>query len=165
MRKANECAQPGRCIVHSRPTFSGKRLSPASLQRFPRRRRVSPGGRFPATLQPPHVSCSKNAAAPCRWRLWVPVPQAQVPRPAVEHSGHAQVPTLLVALVRRQAGRAGWRRKIGSKNTENQKFETDRRYQFEGFAFQNILKGRLYLFIIQKVLFVNTREHKNSITL
>ena len=67
--------------------------------------------------------------------------QPPVPRTAMEQSGHAQVPTLLVALVRRQAGRAGWIAKIGSKNTENQKFETDRRYQFQGFAFQNTLKG------------------------
>ena len=44
--------------------------------------------------------------------------QPPMPRTAMERSGHAQVPTLLVALVRRQAGRAGWKAEIGYKNTE-----------------------------------------------
>ena len=44
--------------------------------------------------------------------------QPSMPRTAMEQSGHAQVPTLLVALVRRQAGRAGWTAEIGYKNTE-----------------------------------------------
>ena len=88
-----------------------------------------------------------------------------MPHTAMEQSGHTQEPTLLVALVWRQAGRAGWTAEIGCKNTEEQKFEKERRYQFEGFAFQNILKDRLYLYIIQYGLFLNTTEHKNSITL
>ena len=88
-----------------------------------------------------------------------------MPRTAMEHPGHAQVPTLLVALVWRQAGRAGWTAEIGCKNTEEQKFEKERWYQFEGFAFQNILKASLYLFIRQYGVFMNTREHKNSTTL
>ena len=44
--------------------------------------------------------------------------QPPLPRTAMEQSGHAQVPTLLVALVRRQAGRAGWTAEIGCKNRE-----------------------------------------------
>ena len=44
--------------------------------------------------------------------------QPPMPRTAMEQSGHAQVPTLLVALVWRQAGRAGWTAEIGCKNTE-----------------------------------------------
>ena len=35
MRKADDCGQPGRCMMHSRPTLSGKCLSPALLQRPP----------------------------------------------------------------------------------------------------------------------------------
>ena len=62
-----------------------------------------------------------------------------MPRTAMEQSGDAQVPTLLVALVRRQAGRAEWRAEIGCKNTEEGKFQKERRYELEGFAFQNIL--------------------------
>ena len=45
--------------------------------------------------------------------------QPPMPRTAMEQSGHAQVPTLLVALVRRQAGRAGWRAEIAYKNRED----------------------------------------------
>ena len=67
--------------------------------------------------------------------------QPPMPRTAMEQSGHAQVPTLLVALVRRQAGRAEWRAEIASKNTEERKFQKEKQYEFEGFAFQNILKG------------------------
>ena len=46
--------------------------------------------------------------------------QPPMPRTAMEQSGHAQVPTLLVALVRRQAGRAGGQQKSAAK-TENNK--------------------------------------------
>ena len=91
--------------------------------------------------------------------------QPPMPRTAMEQSGHAQVPTLLVALVRRQARRAGWRAEIAYKNTEEWKFQKEKRYQFEGFAFQNILKARLYFFLRQYALFMNTREQKNSNTL
>ena len=59
----------------------------------------------------------------------------------------------------------GVEQKLLTKNTENQKFETDRRYQFEGFAFQHILKGCLYIFIIQQGFFRNNGEHKTSTTL
>ena len=65
--------------------------------------------------------------------------QPPMPRTAMEQSGHAQVPTLLVALVWRQAGRAGWTAEIGCKNTEEVKFQKETRYEFELFAFQNIL--------------------------
>ena len=44
--------------------------------------------------------------------------QPPMPRTAMEQSGHAQTPTLLVALVRRQGRRAGWTTEIGCKNTE-----------------------------------------------
>ena len=44
--------------------------------------------------------------------------QPPLPRTAMEQSGHAQVPTLLVALVRRQAGRAGWKAEITYENKE-----------------------------------------------
>ena len=67
------------------------------------------------------------------------VPVAPVPSAAFEQSGHAKVPTFLVVLVRRQAGRAEWRAEIGCKNTEEGKFQKERRYELEGFAFQNIL--------------------------
>ena len=88
-----------------------------------------------------------------------------MPRTAMEQSGHAQVPTLLVALVRRQAGRAGWTAEIGYKNTEEGKFQKERRYEFEVFAFQNILGCLWYVFIRHWNIFFTTREHKNSITL
>ena len=45
--------------------------------------------------------------------------QPPLPRTAMEQSGHAQVPTLLVALVRRQAGRVGWRAEIAYENRED----------------------------------------------
>ena len=50
--------------------------------------------------------------------LWRPARLAPVPQAAMEQSGHAQVPTLLVALVRRQAGRAGWKAEITYENKE-----------------------------------------------
>ena len=60
-----------------------------------------------------------------RFLLYVPLEsgrnvfaQPPLPRTAMEQSGHAQVPTLLVALVRRQAGRAGWRAEITYENKE-----------------------------------------------
>ena len=58
---------------------------------------------------------------------------------AMEPSGHAQVLMLPVALVWRQGRRAGWTTEIGCKNTEEGKFQKERRYELEGFAFQNIL--------------------------
>ena len=57
--------------------------------------------------------------------------QPPMPRTAMEQSGHAQVPTLLVALVWRQAGRAGWTAEISCKNTEERKLEKEKRYQFK----------------------------------
>ena len=108
--------------MHFRPTLSGKCLSPALLQRPPRRRRVSASPEFPALLQLPRVSDATYAGAPCLQRLWVPALLAVVPHIAVEPRGHAQVLTPLAALVRRQAGRAGWTAAIGYKNTEEQKF-------------------------------------------
>ena len=86
-------------------------------------------------------------------------------RTAMEHSGHAQVSTLPVALVLRQAGRAEWTAEIDGKKIEERKFETERWYQFEVFAFQNILKDCLYLFLIQHGFFKNNGEHKTSTTL
>ena len=91
--------------------------------------------------------------------------QPPLPRTAMEQSGHAQVPTLLVALVRRQAGRAGWKAEITYENKEEWKFQKEKRHQFKGVAFQNIFKGCLYLFIRQHGFFRNTREHKTSTTL
>ena len=44
--------------------------------------------------------------------------QPPMPRTAMEQPVLAQVPTLLVALVGRQAGRAGWTAEIGYKNRE-----------------------------------------------
>ena len=87
-----------------------------------------------------------------------------MPRTAMEQAGHAQVPTLLVALVRRQAGRAGWRAEIAYENREDWKFQKEKRYQFEEFAFQNILKDCLYLFLRQYGSFMNTKEHKSFTT-
>ena len=60
----------------------------------------------------------------------------------MEQSGHAQVPTLLVALVRRQAGRVEWTAEIRHKTTPELKFQKQRRYRVEGFGFKNILEGR-----------------------
>ena len=143
VRQADKCAQPGRCMTHSRLTLPGTLPSLALLQKPRRRRQIAAN---PPAPQTPRARISRDT---CRQKLTASRPHAATPRTAMEQSGHAQVPTHLLALVRRQAGRAGWIAKIGSKNTENQKFETDRRYQFQGFAFQNILKGRLYLFIRQ----------------
>ena len=64
----------------------------------------------------------------------------------MEHPGHAQAPTLLVGLVRRQATRADWTAEIKGKNKEERKFDKEERYEFPIFDLQHILEGRLYLF-------------------
>ena len=159
MRKADECGPPGRCMMLPGclrlATFSltpcfGHLPAPGKLALIP----IHPNP--PVPKQPvPHTDTS----------FWRPPPDAPVSHSAMEQSGHAQEPTLLVALVWRQAGRAGWTLEICCKNIEECKFKKERRYQFEGFAFQNILKGRLYFFLRQYGVFMNTREHKNATTL
>ena len=61
----------------------------------------------------------------------------------MEHPGHAQVPTLSMSLVRRQATRADWTAEIEGKNTEERKFDKEERYELQRFDLQNILEGRL----------------------
>ena len=56
----------------------------------------------------------------------------------MEHPGHAQVPTLLVGLVRRQATRADWTAEIEGENREERKFDKEERYEFPRFDLQNI---------------------------
>ena len=60
----------------------------------------------------------------------------------MEHPGHAHVPTLPMGLVQRQARRAGGTAEIEGNNTEERKFDKDRRYEFQRFDLQNILEGR-----------------------
>ena len=64
----------------------------------------------------------------------------------MEHPGHAQVPTLPMGLVRRQATRADRTAEIEAKNKEDRKFDKEERYEFPRFDFHNALEGRLYLF-------------------
>ena len=71
---------------------------------------------------------------------------APLPHAAMEHPGHAQVPTLPMGLARRQATRADWTAEIEGKNKEERKFHKEERYEFPRFDLQNILEGRLYIF-------------------
>ena len=71
---------------------------------------------------------------------------APLPHAAMEHPGHAQVPTLPMGLVRGQATRADWTAEIERENTAERKFDKEERYEFPGFNLQHILEGRLYLF-------------------
>ena len=64
----------------------------------------------------------------------------------MEHPGHAQVPTLPMGLVRRQATRADWTAEIEAENREERKFDKEERYEFPRFDLQIILEGRWYLF-------------------
>ena len=64
----------------------------------------------------------------------------------MEHPGDAQVPTLPMGLVRRQATRADWTAEIEGKKKEQRKFDKEERYEFPRFDLQTILEGRLYLF-------------------
>ena len=54
--------------------------------------------------------------------------------------------TLPIALVWRQARKAEWTTELDGKNVEERKCQKGEQYQFVGFAFQNILEGRRYLF-------------------
>ena len=69
-----------------------------------------------------------------------------MPRTAMEHPGHAQVPRLHIGHVWRQAAIAEWTAERGRKTREERKFQKQRRYRLELFVFQNILEGREYLF-------------------
>ena len=51
----------------------------------------------------------------------------------MEHPGHAQVPTLPMGLVRRQATRADRTVEIERKNTEERQFDKEERYEFPRF--------------------------------
>ena len=115
--------------MHSRLTLPGTLPSLALLQKPRRRRQIAAN---PPAPQTPRARISRDT---CRQKLTASRPHAATPRTAMEQSGHAQVPTLLLALVRRQAGRAEWNAEIGCKNTEEGKFQKERRYEFEGFAF------------------------------
>ena len=71
---------------------------------------------------------------------------APLPHAAVEHPGHAQVPTLLMGLVWLPATRADSRTEIERKNRDERKFDKEKQDDLQRFYLQNILKGRLYLF-------------------
>ena len=64
----------------------------------------------------------------------------------MEHPVHAQVPTLPLGLVRRQATRVDWTAEIDGENREESKFDKAERYEFPRFDLYDILEGRLYLF-------------------
>ena len=64
----------------------------------------------------------------------------------MEHPGRAQVLTLPMGLVRRQATRADWTAEIEGQNGEERKFDNKERYELPRFDLQHILEGRLYLF-------------------
>ena len=100
--------------------------------------------RFPqplATLSLPYLSCAQAQRAQCQEELLAPLPHADM-----EHPGHAQVPTLPMGLVRRQATRADWTAEIEGKNREERKFDKEEQYEFPKLHLQNILEGRLDLF-------------------
>ena len=71
---------------------------------------------------------------------------APLPHAAMEHPGHAQVPTLPMGLVWRQATRADWTAEIEGKNREERKFDKEKQYDLQRFYLQNILDGCVYLF-------------------
>ena len=87
------------------------------------------------------------------------------PHAAMEHPGHAQVPTLPMGLVRRQATRADWTAEIEGQNREERKFDEEERYEFQRFDFQNILEGCLYLLLTQHGFFLHRRDHRNFMIL
>ncbi|MEC9170995.1 MAG: hypothetical protein VYC97_00210 [SAR324 cluster bacterium] len=64
----------------------------------------------------------------------------------MEHPGHAQVPTLPMGRMRRQATRADWTAEIEGENREERKFDKEERYEFPRFDLHNISEGCLYLF-------------------
>ena len=72
----------------------------------------------------------------------------------MEYPGHAQVPTLPMGLVRRQATRADWTAEIEGNTREKRKFDKEERYEFPRFDLQNILEGRLYLLSTQYGFFL-----------
>ena len=94
-----------------------------------------------ATLSLPYLSCAQAQRAQCQEELMAPLPHA-----AMEHPGHAQVPTLPMGLVWLPATRADWRTEIERKNREERKFDKEKQYDLQRFYFQNILDGCLYLF-------------------
>ena len=108
-----------------------------------------------------HISCVPNKNGPnARRNSWRASPHA-----AMEHPGHAQVPTLPMGLVRRQATRADWTAEIEGKNREERKFDKEERYEFQRFDLQNILEGRLYLLSTQHGCFLHRRDHRNFMIL
>ena len=94
-----------------------------------------------ATLSLPYLSCAQAKRAQCQEELMAPLPHV-----AMEHPGHAQVPTLPMGLVWRPATRADWTAEIGGENREERKFDKEERYEFPRFDLHNILEGRSYLF-------------------
>ena len=108
-----------------------------------------------------HISRVPNNNGPnARRNSWRASPHA-----AMEHPGHAQVPTLPMGLVRRQATRADWTAEIEGENREERKFDKEERYEFPRFDLQNILEGRLYLFRTQHGFFLHCRDHRNFMIL
>ena len=94
-----------------------------------------------ATLSLPYLSRAQAQRAQSQEELLAPMPHT-----AMEHPGHAQVPTLPMGLVRRQATRADWTAEIEGQNREERKFDKEKQYDLQRFYFQNILDGCLYLF-------------------
>ena len=109
---ADECGQPDRSMMHSRLISRCNFLFPALL-------RISPCLRqLPANPHPAQPPWRHGARATCWQTVVTPRADSAMPRTATEQAGHAHAPTLLVALVRRQARRAWWRAEIAYKNTE-----------------------------------------------
>ena len=109
---ADECGQPDRSMMHSRLISRCNFLFPALL-------RISPLPPTSSRQSPSSPTPLRHGTRATCWQTVVaPRCDCAMPRTAMEQSGHAQVPTLLVALVRRQARRAGWRGEIAYKNTE-----------------------------------------------
>ena len=109
---------------------------------------------------PPMLACPIVRGPPRRAQLLAPMPHA-----AMEHPGHARVPTLSMGLVRPQAIRADWTAEIERKNREERKFHKAERYEFQRFDFRNILEGRLYLFSTQHGFFLHRLNHQNFMIL
>ena len=86
-----------------------------------------------ATLSLPYLSRAQAQRAQSQEELLAPMPHT-----AMEHPGHAQVPTLSMGLVRRLATRADWTAEIEGKNTAERKFHKEERYEFPRFDPQNI---------------------------
>ena len=113
-----------------------------------------------ATLSLPYLSRAQAQRAQCQEELMAPLPHA-----AMEHPGHAQVPTLPMGLVWRLATRADGTAEIARENKEERKFHKEERYEFPRFDLQSILKGCLYLFSTQQGFFLSRRDHRNLVIL